>query len=608
MNLTNFIYEIVKEKPNNIAIIEENNEMTYKFLWEKIEELARGCLEIGIKEGDRVVVILPNSKEFVFFFLALLKIGTIVVPLQPIYTNREYKEFFEEVAPTYIVTTTYILTKVLAYESSFLEKYKFIISDDAPWIRLKYKEIINFNDLINLGKSKEGSRISITDNLIASINYTYRGYGYPLGVVLTHENYLASVEMISSLDWPGKRFLTVLPMAHIFSLVSYVIMPLLKGFTIVILRIHAAWEFLKAIEEHKIEIIYGVPTFYSYLLKAFDKSKFDISSIKCAISGGSYLSGDLQKELEQKLGIKFFQGYGLTEGLIVSSNNYLKNKYGSLGPPVDGIKVKIITDNKEDETNIGVKGEIAARGPNVMLGYYKKDKETKDVLKDGWLYTGDLGRMDDDEFLYFLGYKKNIAKVGGQCVDLKEIEKILMTHPYVYNTKVYSEQDSFWGDTIVAEIFTGKKISEEEILNFCNGRLAIYKIPKKIKLVSKEGAHILILDAEAESRKLYSNILQERGYNVTTVDMAYEAIEAIKSGFYDVLICDLGPPDKKGKELLDKIRKTNDNLPIIVITGYPSLLSSDSSMEANVIGCLVKPILPAVLISKVENVLNKNKT
>lgn len=575
-------------------------------MWESIEFLGRGLSDSGVNQGDRVVILLPNSKEFIYAFMAVLKIGAVAVPLKTIFTNREYKEFFDETEPKFIVTTSYIFLKVLAYESSFLEKYQFIISDEDPLLKLKYRNIVFLGDLIQTGKSKHQEKGLIVENDMASINYTYTGYGYPIGAILTHDNYLSSVDMISSQDYVrGDKHISALPMAHIFGLICHVLVPLLKGLTTVIVKGHAAWEFLKAIEEQKVDVIYGVPTFFTYLLKSFDKSKFDLSSVQCAISGGSYLTADLQRELELKLGIKFFQGYGLTEGLV-SSNGYTKEKIGTLGAPLKGLEVRIVIDNSREGNAGQPKGEIVVKGPNVTSGYYKKNEETKEAIKAGWFYTGDYGEIDDEGFIHFLGYKKNIAKVGGNIVDLTEIEKVLMSHPHVYHTKVYSEHDTFWGEIVIAEVHTGKKTDEDEILDFCGERLAVYKIPKRIKIVTEERENILIVDGETESLESCSSMLKETDYQITTADTGSKAIEEIKSGFYDLLICHPQLPDKEGQELLDKVATINAALPIILV-GSGSLLASLNLKDKNIQGTIIKPCSKDDFINKIEGVLKKGK-
>ncbi|MFH1415355.1 MAG: class I adenylate-forming enzyme family protein [Elusimicrobiota bacterium] len=487
MNFTNIFYESVEKNRDRIAIIEDGQEIKYGELFEKIDKLSRGLSSIGVKPGDRVALILPNSKDYIISFFAILRLNAIVIPLEPIFTTSEYVGFFSEVSPAYLITTSYIITKVLAYERSLVFSRKLIITDNDQWVTEKFRDSTNFDSLYEEGSKTQLPEIVDEEDSIASINYTYRGYGYPIGAALMHSNYSSCTNSIASMGWlKGDTFLSVLPMAHIFALICYVLVPLISGAKLIIVKSHAAWGFFEAIDKYKADLIIGVPTFFSYLMKSYDSSKFDISSVKYGVSGGSYLSPELNMELEKGLGIKIFQGYGLTEGLIVSSNTLENNKMGSLGRPDDNTTVKIIDDDGNEVTSVGKKGEIVVKSPSVMTKYYNRERETADVLKEDWLYTGDYGNIDSNGYIYFEGLKKNIAKIGGHCVDLREVESVLLSHPHISDVKIYADSDKFWGGIIVAEVHLGIKTAADDLYKFCTKQLSVYKIPKKINIVEKD--------------------------------------------------------------------------------------------------------------------------
>lgn len=611
MNLASSLYQISKSMGDKISIIEDEKEISYKELWERIDKLGDAFLKLGIKEGDKVAIILANCKEFIFVFFAILKINAIAIPIEPVFTTYEYKEMFDESSPCAIITSSYIITKVLGYEKSLLESRKLIIVDIDPWIKEKYPDSLDFEDLYKMGESSKNPQIPCKDNQIASINYTYRGYGYPVGAVLSHENYFYCVNGWSETISDNRIFLLILPMAHVFALISAVIAPLLQGSAVIIMRSYAAREIFKAIDKYKVDYMIGVPTLYLYLMKVYDKSKYDISSLKYSISGGSFLPHKIHSLIEHKMGIKIFQGYGLTEGLIVSCNPKLKNKPGSLGLPGNGIKVKIVTENGKEERRIGAKGEIVISGPTVMRGFYKREKETKDVLRDGWLYTGDYGSLDEDGYLYFEGLKKNIAKVGGHSVDLKEIEKVLVSHPCISNVKVYTKKDELWGEIITAEIFLGKKISEDKINKFCSDRLGVYKMPKEIilnEITLKEKERILIVDDDIECLELYVHILEKEEYRISKVTTGSEAFEEIRKWSFDLILLDLVLPDIDGIRMIKEIRKINEKITIVIITGHPSLISSIDLLRDGVYDYLTKPVSRDKLKQIVKEALEKNKT
>jgi len=290
--------------------------------------------------------------------------------------------------------------------------------------------------------------------------------------VLTHGNYHHGAIGYLRLTKVAttQRVLLITPMSHIFTLVSCVIVPLLRGATVVIMKTFIPSHIFKAIEEHKIDFLIAVPTIYISLLRNYEKSRFDISSLKYGITGGSYLSEDINKEIKEKMGIELLQGYGLTETMPITCNPHSRNKAGSLGVAGHEVKVKI-----ED-------GEIIIGGPTVMKGYYNKNGENKKYLKDGWFKTGDLGYIDEEGYIYFKGMKKDIVKVGGNNVDLTEVRSVLSSFPGAQNVRLDIVEDELWGHRVNAEIAVSseKGITEKEVRAFCSERIALYKMPKKI--------------------------------------------------------------------------------------------------------------------------------
>jgi len=313
---------------------------------------------------------------------------------------------------------------------------------------------------------------SASNDHIATINYTYRGLGEPMGAVLTHGNYhhgaigyIRLTKVVTS-----QRVLLITPMSHIFTLVSCVIVPLLRGATVVIMKTFIPSHIFKTIEDNKIDFLIAVPTIYVSLLKNYEKDRFDISSLKYGITGGSYLSESLNKEIKEKMGVELLQGYGLTETMPITCNPHSRNKAGSLGVAGHEVKVKIVD------------GEILVAGPTVMKGYYNKNGENEKYFKNGWFKTGDLGYVDEDGYIYFKGLKKDIIKVGGNNVDLNEVKDVLSSFPGARNIRLDVVEDELWGYRVYAgmSISSEKEITEKEVKSFCSEKIALYKIPKKI--------------------------------------------------------------------------------------------------------------------------------
>ncbi len=479
MNLGTSLHWVSTKMKDKVCLIEGSHEVTYSELWQNIEVLAKAFLKIGIKENDKVIIILPNCREFIYSFYGLARINAISVPLSAYLTPYELKKIFKDCSPMAILTTWDLYIKKIA---PILDKETLKIIIDEPFEKIE--GLFELKELMAKGKKGKLPRFSASNNQIATINYTYRGLGEPLGAVLTHGNYhhgaigyVRLTEIVTS-----QRVLLITPMSHIFTLVSCVIVPLLRGATVVIMKTFIPSHIFKAIEEHKIDFMIAVPTIYISLLRNYEKGRFDISSLKYGITGGSYLSEDINKEIKEKMGIELLQGYGLTETMPITCNPHSRNKAGSLGVPGHEVKVKIVD------------GEILIGGPTVMKGYYNKNGENRKYLKDGWFKTGDLGYVDEEGYIYFKGLKKNIIKVGGNNVDLTEVKSVLNFFPGAQNVRLDIVEDELWGHRIHAEITVSskKEVTDKDVKAFCSKRMALYKIPKKILIsVSQAGDRLI---------------------------------------------------------------------------------------------------------------------
>lgn len=470
MNLGTSLHWVSTKMRDKVCLIEGAGEVTYSQLWDNIETLAKAFLKIGVKENDKVAVVLPNCKEFVYSFYGLARINAISVPLNTYLTPYELEKIFKDCAPGVIITTYDLYKKKISAISS--KNIIIILIDEAPEdVRGNVFKLKNL--MANAGTGIL-PRFSASNNQIATINYTYRGLGEPLGAVLTHGNYhhgaIGYVRLTKLVT--SQRVLLITPMSHIFTLVSCVIVPLLRGATVVIMKTFIPSHIFRAIEDHRIDFLIAVPTIYISLLKNYEKGRFDISSLKYGITGGSYLSESLNKEIKEKMGIELLQGYGLTETMPITCNPHSRNKAGSLGVAGHEVKIKIVD------------GEILVGGPTVMKGYYNKNGENKKYLKDGWFKTGDLGYLDKDGYIYFTGLKKDIIKVGGNNVDLNEVRGVLNSFPGARDVRLTVVEDELWGHRIHAEmtVSSDKEITEREIKGFCGEKIALYKVPKKISI------------------------------------------------------------------------------------------------------------------------------
>ena len=510
MNLAMSLYRVSRKIPDKIALIEDDKKISYKDLWEIIERLSKAFLKVGLKEEDRVAIILPNCKEFIFSFYALLRINAIGVPLKDNFTCYEIEGIFDNCKPKAIITTSSFVAKAIKGKNRLLngrivitidedkDKIATVYDKTSPYC--KWRDLFSFNQLSKIGDNAKGGINGSSDGQIASINYTYRGYGYPLGAVLSHDIYYNSAIAFKNLLTPLsiKCGLLLLPMAHIFPLVGGVIFPLLMGASVVIMNNFIPSHIFRVVDNLQVDYLLGTPTIYSIFLKNYNNKKYRLNSIKHAISGGSFLPIELHSKVREIMGLYLMQGYGLTECAPVICNALGSIKFYSLGVSWnDNVEIKIV-DKNDRQVPTNKTGEILIRGPIIMDRYYGDRESTNQVIKDEWFYTGDYGWMDEEGYLFFKGTNK-IVKIGGCAVDLVEVKNTLLSHPLVLQASINVTPDDLWGSLIGAEVCVegNGSISEREIKTFCSERLAPYKIPRKIIVNNKieNGNRDLLLES-----------------------------------------------------------------------------------------------------------------
>lgn len=479
MNLIKFLESRAKDFLDRPAIWEDGEEITHRGLWQNVDKLAKAFLDIGIKEGDRIAICLPNCKEYIYTFLASLKINAIAVPLKQVTTSYEMKAILKDSHPSLLIADNIFINRMLPFNPA-IGIGKLIICSKHIIKEGSAKRAISIDSLLK-NTSELGTTFSADEGTVASINYTYRGYGYPLGAMLTHGNYLHGInayrnrmEEISS----HPRMLLLLPISHIFPLSISVILPLLIGGSVLIFKGGSPGSILEHIEKYKINMSAVTPTLVHMLLKNFTKHGTQINPLY-AFCGGSPMLFNLYEEALKKIGLDLIQGYGLTECLVASTNSKLSNKPLTVGNVLHPIRLGIMSNCgeriRDDES-----GEIVIAGPTVMKGYYNKPKETRDVLKDGWCYSGDYGYFDEKGYLHFVGLKKQIIKVGGNIVDLVETKNTINSFHGVIDTKIDVIADKIWGQILSAEVFVKnpKEFDVKRLRYFLRDRLSSYKIPR----------------------------------------------------------------------------------------------------------------------------------
>lgn len=490
MNLIDYLISRSKGASSKLAVAEiaTGRTITYQELWDRVHKFSYQFSINGILPGDCVALAMPNNIDWIVCFLACLKYGAVVLPIRQTLSPHEAKSLLSRTKPALFIGDSSFINRSLPFDLLDDEQLVVVFTKKVLKKDRSRKRMVKLSEFMNSPESSE-RQPSIDPSKTATIVYTYRGYGYPVGAVMDHTNY---VEGIKSYIETGELtsnhvFLSLLPYAYTYPLLGCLLAPLATGSKIIIHDGKLSGKLWEAIAENGIDVLTGVPSFYSILLKSI-KSTHQKSQITHAFCGGSKMPIDLFREFENACGISLRQGYGLTETLPVSCNPSTGNRPESLGKILTGSSKPIaarIVDSAGIPVKMGEVGEIAVSGPTVMREYFQMARETKDTLKNGWFHTGDLGRMDASGYLFFEGLKKRIAKVGGNIVDLAEVEYRILCNLGVKHARAFSVQDERWGEIISAEIdVADDSFDMTSLKRYLKYYLASYKVPKNIKVQS----------------------------------------------------------------------------------------------------------------------------
>lgn len=484
------IYQLLEcstEKfPQRKALIFQEKQFTFTELNEKVAAFLRGIENIGVKAGTKVAVILPNVPEFVIAFFAIARGNGVSVPINPSYKKTELEHILKDSDSEIIITNAKQLKTLLPLEA--LKNIKKIILTDGDENKADDTRILLFEEVCAEAVSADKNFSDFNPENTACIIYTNAQSGYALGAELTHKNLIFDAE--KSVDATGMTekdvFLGALPFFHGFGMTSSILMPYVAGAPIVVIEKFSPEKVLSALEKEKVTFFAGVPVMFGILSMYAAAKKWNLSSLPYVISGGSALTKDIKERFEAAFNVPIIEGYGLTECSPAVSFNPVNgaNKFGSVGIPFPGITVKIIDDAGNTLTP-GEEGEVLVHGDNVMKGYYKQPEETKKYLMDGWMHTGDIGKLDAEGYLELTGLKKKMLLVGGMNVFCAEVEMLLKSHPQVVEARLYAVDDELFGQLPNAEVTVTGNVDERELVDFCKGNLASYKVPRKITIIQR---------------------------------------------------------------------------------------------------------------------------
>jgi long-chain acyl-CoA synthetase len=499
-----------KNFPNHIALNYMGKKITYAELDRLVNSFARSLQDIGIQEGDKVGVCLPNIPQAIIANLAIFRIGAVTVQNNPLYTERELAYQLNDSDARIVITLALLIprmekikpeTKIEKIVGCHVHTYlPFPKKQLFPFIKKDmYKKIVPtkdikvFNDLIGHYSSAPVKDCSKWDEPGALL-YTGGTTGFSKGVMLSHANLSCNVQQLDA--WfsdlrPGEdKLVGNLPVFHsagFTGIQNFIIWQALENILVPRPEPNIHIEILK---KYRPTILPGVPTIYIGLLANPDFGKLDLSFIKGFFSGAAPLASDTIRDLKDCTGAMMCEAYGLTETApFVTVNPWGGTvKPGTVGVPLPDTDIRIVDVNDiEKELPLGEVGEIVIKGPQIMMGYYKNPEETAKVIKDGWVYSGDIGCFDEDGYLKIVDRKKDMIIAGGYNIYPVELDDVLFDHPKILEACTLGVHDGYRGETVKAFVVVkkGETLTEGEIITYCRENLAPYKVPKLIEFIDE---------------------------------------------------------------------------------------------------------------------------
>jgi long-chain acyl-CoA synthetase len=491
------LYELfsqaVEEHRGKIALSFYGTTFEFERLQALVEKMAASLQAAGVKKGDRVALMLPNCPQYVISFLATVRLGAVVTQINPLYVEREIAYILNDSGAETIVVYADVYGRIKSVLPDTRLKSAIVVDFHGEPQGLDPGHS-SFGDFLS-GDADPASEVDIDPaEDVAALQYTGGTTGVSKGAMLTHRNLVANVQQTIDVfvrdpaQFRGRKCVGALPFFHIYGLTCVMLFGIRLGVEQVLLPRFEVEEALAVFENDRPTMFSGVPTMYMALLASdADLRKHHLHDVKIFNSGGSALPVNLKRSFEEKVGKPLFEGYGLSEASPVTHNNppFLgEGREGSIGIPIPSTDVRIVdAETGETEMPIGESGELIIKGPQVMKGYWGLPDETAQTLRDSWLYTGDIAKMDESGYFYIVDRKKDMILASGYNVYPREIEEILFEHPDVAEAVAIGVPDEYRGETVKAFVVrrSGASTSEEEILDFCKDRLAAYKTPKAVE-------------------------------------------------------------------------------------------------------------------------------
>ena len=483
MNLYQNLVKTTEKDPDATALYFGHESISYGELLARTNRLANALRGLGLDESSKIAVLLRNVPEFAISYYAVLALGATVVPLCYMCLAEEVEKIVCDSTVETLITNFEFDDLVRELQKSMCSQISRFIVSEAP----ELEEATQYEKLVE-GQSDQFEGVERDDDDVAVILYAPTSSKVVRGCMLSHKNLDWNAEVVGDRLALGAEdvVMGVLPFFAVYGQSCVMNGTIKAGGSIVLHESFIPGEVLKSLQHEQVTKFFGVPTMYVYILNHPLIYQYDLGSVRLWFCGGAPFPREVMDRWNNELGSKIYEGYGLTEAAPVVTIQPLEGTYkiGSTGVPPEGLELKVL-DEEGKELERGEVGELVIRGPNVMKGYYNKPEETEKVLKEGWLYTGDMVYIDDDRYLFIVGRKKDLIIRGGFNIYPREIEEVLVTHPLISEAAVVGIPNKYLGEEVKAFVKQkpGSKLTEEQVLEYCEEHLPYYKTPKFVVFV-----------------------------------------------------------------------------------------------------------------------------
>ena len=479
MNLAQNVIRARAFFPDRPAIVFEGRNITYRELDAASNRAANLLTSLGIARGDRVALYLPNIPEFAIVYLGVLKAGAIAVSINAIFKQQE-AEFILNDAGARVVFTTAELAGNLA-EAACPALERVIVCEGAAGATPSLAELLE-------QASSEFQTAEMAPSDPALLLYTSGTTGVPKGATLSHGNVVSNTwSVVHHAGYrPDDRLMCFLPLFHVFGQNFIMNACFLSGSTLVLHRRFAPDAVLQSIARERVTMFFGVPSIYVALLN-LELARDDLASIRYWFSAAATMPQEISRQWSERFGRPIYEGYGLTETSPFAAYNHdFQHKFGSVGTAIENFELRIV-DEAAEEVPRGSIGEIAIKGPGVMLGYWGRPDDSKAAIRDGWFHSGDVGSMDDQGYVFIVDRVKDMINRSGFKIWPAEVEQLLYRHPAVREVAVYGVPDAINGEAVAAAIVlkSGATATAEEVVAYCRARGAVYKAPSRVDFVAE---------------------------------------------------------------------------------------------------------------------------